>query len=274
MNTNACTIRRTVRGSLAAMRVDLLIAAQYRANMVMWSLASILQVVVYLAVWQAVAAASGGSAGGYSAAEFAGYFLVLLVVRDITYTWIPYELSGYVRSGKMSGLLLRPLHPIAYIGTSIFAFRVQSMLTVVPIAALLFMMFDAAVDLRAEAVVVALLVIPLAMATRFLADSLLSLASMWLTRIDGIRGMYYLLLLLLGGQFAPVDVLPAWLRTIALAMPFYWTLGYPTELLVGRAPMSDAWLGIAVLAAWTIGLYAVLQPAWRASTRAYEAVGS
>ncbi len=256
------------------MRLNLLVAAQYRANMLIWSLASILQVVVSLAVWQAVANSGGGSTGGYTAAEFAGYFLVLIVVRDLTYTWMPSEFSGYVRSGKLSGLLLRPLHPLAYIGAGLVAFRIQSIVMVIPIAALLFVVFDAQVDASAGALAAAIVIIPLAATARFLCDSLLALTSMWLTRIDGIRGMYYLVLLLLGGQFAPVDVLPDALRTVALALPFYWTLGYPTELLVGRASLSDAWIAVAVLSAWSIGLYAILQPAWRAGTRAYEAVGT
>lgn len=268
------TIRHTARGSLAATRLNLAVAAQYRANMAVWSVASLLQIVVYLSVWRAVADASGGSAGGYTAGAFAGYFLVLLVVRELTMTWMPWEFAGYVRKGSLSPLLLRPLHPVVYVGSGMIAYRFQSMAMTIPAAGILFLFFDATIDSSWRALLAAVLVIPLASATRFLADTMLALTSMWLVRIDGIRGIYYTFLLLLGGQFAPLAVLPEWLQAVAKALPFYWTLGYPTELLVGRAPVGDAWIAAAVLAAWTLGLFALMQPTWRAGTRAYEAVGS
>lgn len=267
-------VTRTVRGTLASARLNLQVAAQYRANMAVWSVASLLQIVVYLSVWRAVADASEGAVGGYDAAGFAGYFLVLLVVRELTMTWMPWEFPAYVRKGTLSPLLVRPLHPLAYIGGGMLAFRAQGVLLIVPASLLLLLLFDARVELAWQALVVALVVIPLAAATRFLADSMVALSSMWLVRIDGIRGIYYLVLLLLGGQFAPLDVLPEWLRAVAMALPFYWTLGYPTELLVGKAQAADAWIALLVLGTWSLTLFALLQPTWRAGTRAYEAVGS
>ncbi len=251
----------------------MLVQTQYRANMAIWTIASVLQIVVYLSVWRAVADATG-STGGYTPATFAGYFLVLLLVREFTYSWTPYMLADEVRSGRLSTRLMRPLHPIVQLCAEMVAHRIQSVVLLVPIAAILAAAFDATVDGSVHAILVALVVLPLAALVRLLVDSLFALSSMWLVRIDGIRNMYYLVLLLLGGQFAPVDVLPGWLHAVALALPFYWTLGYPTELLVGRASVGDAWIGIAVLAAWSLLTIAVLQPAWRASTRAYEAVGT
>ncbi|MCW2927202.1 MAG: hypothetical protein JWM86_1170 [Thermoleophilia bacterium] len=274
MTPALASVRQTTRGVGAAVRLNLLVAAQYRANMAVWSVASLLQIVVYLSVWRAVAEAGGGTTGGYDAGSFAGYFLVLIVVRELTMTWMPWEFPGYVRKGSLAPLMLRPLHPIAYIGSGMVAYRLQSMAMTIPAAAVLFIGFDATIDSGLGALAAAVVILPLASAVRFLADSLLALTSMWLVRIDGIRGIYYLLLLLLGGQFAPLAVLPEWLQAVAKALPFYWTLGYPTELLVGRADVADAWIGAAVLGAWTLGLFAALRPTWRAGARAFEAVGS
>ena len=266
-------MRSTFRGGLAEVRRSLLIQTQYRANMAIWTIASVLQIVVYLSVWSAVADATG-STGGYTASTFAGYFLVLLIVREFTYSWTPYMLADDVRSGKLSTRLMKPLHPIVQLCGDMISHRIYSVTLLVPIAIGLGFVFDATIALRPWALVAALVVLPLAALVRLLVDSLFALTSMWLVRIDGLRNMYYLLLLLLGGQFAPIDVLPEWLQPVALALPFYWTLGYPTELLIGTAPIGDAWIGIAVLSAWAVGTLAILQPAWRASTRAYEAVGT
>ncbi|MBC7460443.1 MAG: ABC-2 family transporter protein [Thermoleophilia bacterium] len=269
----AATTRRTFRGGLATMRAELQIAAQYRANMLVWGFAGVLQVVVYLAVWRAVATESGGTSGGYTPGAFAGYFLVLLIVREMTYTWIPYDFPDFVRLGKLAPMMLRPLHPLVSIGVRMAAYRVQSTLMIVPAAAVLFWVFDAEVHTSAGAVVAAAALVPLAALLRSLCDSLLAMSALWLVRIDGLRGVYYLLLLFLGGQFAPLGVLPPTLQVVARALPFYWMLGYPVELAIGRAPVSDAWIGLGVLAAWIVVTFAAVQPVWRRGARAYEAVG-
>ena len=267
------SVRRTWRGGWATARMDLQVAAQYRANMAVWSIAGVLQVVVYLSVWRAVAEEAGGTTGGYTPAEFAGYFLVLLVVREMTYTWIPYEFPDMVRSGRLAPLLLRPLHPLVGVAASMVAFRSQSTLMIIPSAVVLFTLFDAEVHTSLLAVALGVLTVPLASLARSVMDSLLALTSMWLVRIDGLRGVYYMFLLFLGGQFAPLGVLPHALQLVAKALPFYWMLGYPVELIIGRAAVGDAWIGLLVLVGWSLVGLLVLQPLWRRGLRAFEAVG-
>ena len=266
---------RTARGIVAACRLNLLVAAQYRINLTVWAVVNVLQAIVYLAVWSAVAESSGGSAAGYTAAEFAGYFLVMMIVRELLVGLsLVGEFSGYVRRGTLSIHLMRPLHPFAYVLGGMLAFRLQFLAILPFIAAALFWAFDARVDLRPLALIPLLALVPLTIAAKTCCDMLVACTSMWLTRIDGIRGMYLLIILLMSGQFAPLEVLPEPMQDVARILPFYWMLGFPTELIIGRAPISDAWIAIVALGAWTIVLYMVLQPVWRAGTRAYEAVGT
>lgn len=267
--------RRTARGVVAAMRVNLLVAAQYRVNLFVWAVVNVLQAVVYLSVWSAVAEANGGATAGYTAAQFAGYFLVMMIVRELLIGLsLVGEFAGYVRRGTLSIHLMRPLHPFAYVLGGMLAFRVQFMVILPIIAAALFAAFDAELHLRGAAIVPFLALVPLVVATKTCCDMLVACTSLWLTTIHGIRGIYLLLILLLGGQFAPLALLPDTMQAIAKVLPFYWMLGFPTELLIGRAPIEQAWIAIAVLGAWSVALYIVLQPVWRAGTRAYEAVGT
>ncbi|MCW2921661.1 MAG: hypothetical protein JWL76_1535 [Thermoleophilia bacterium] len=269
------TPRRTLRGVFVAMRLNVIVASQCRVNLAVWLVVSVLQSIVYLSVWQAVAIANGGSTGGYTPAEFAGYFLVVLVVqRLVAGISIVGEFSGYVRRGTLSTHLLRPLHPFAYVFGGMLAFNVQYLLTLPPIFAALFLVFDPQMHVQATSLAAALVLLPLAMLTKVMCDTMVACTSLWLTRIDGLRGMYGLTILLLGGHLAPLPLLPDAMQTIARALPFYWMLGFPTELVIGRAQLADAWIAVAVLGAWSIALYILLQPTWRAGTRAYEAVGT
>ena len=44
--------------------------------------------------------------------QFAGYFIVLMLVENVSYTWIMYEYDYRIREGLLSPALLRPVHPI------------------------------------------------------------------------------------------------------------------------------------------------------------------
>lgn len=269
------TPRRTLCGMIAALRMYLMIAAQYRVNLSIWLVVSVLQAVIYMSVWQAVAAANGGATAGYTISQFAGYYVVLLVLQQlVTTVSLTGEFSGYVRRGTLSILLLRPLHPFAYVLGGMLGFRVQFLLMLPPVVVAMSLAFDPELHVRPAAMIALFALVPLALLAKVMGDTILACSAMWLTRIDGLRGMYGLVILLMSGQLAPLALLPDTMQSIAKLLPFYWMLGFPTELVIGRAPLSQAWIAIAVLGAWSVGLYALLQPVWRAGTRAYEAVGT
>lgn len=265
--------RRFVLALWGVWRANLLTWAQYRANVAIWATTGMLQVVVYMSVWRAVADASGGSAAGFTAGQFAGYFLAIMVVREATFSWVAWEFGGLVQTGRIASYLSRPQHPALALFGNMSAYRTMSLLLVVPIAALLFVAFDAQVDTTPGKVAVALALLPLASLVRYVGDVLVGLAAMWVVRIDGILGAYYTVTLFLSGQFAPIEVLPGSLQTVAKALPFWWILGYPTELLTGRGELGDAWIGALVLLGWFAGLMALLRVVWPRAMRAAETVG-
>jgi len=192
-----------------------------------------LQVVVFLSVWSSVAHARGGSVAGYDAGQFAGYFIVVLVVRELTYTWTPWVFAEEVQSGNLASKLMIPLHPVWRYATDTAVFKLQGMLVVVPALVALTLAFHPTLHPTLLAVASAIPIIMLGAAVRFAADWTVAQAAFWLTRLDGVRNTYYIALLFLGGQFAPINVLPEPLRIAAKALPFYWTLGFPVELVLG-----------------------------------------
>ncbi len=72
---------------------------QYRASLFIWMIGHVLEPLVYLIVWSVVSNSGGGSVGGYTTAEFAAYFIVLMLVNHVTYTWIMYEYEYRIREG-------------------------------------------------------------------------------------------------------------------------------------------------------------------------------
>ncbi|MCW2955139.1 MAG: hypothetical protein JWO69_8 [Thermoleophilia bacterium] len=268
-----------VRGWLAAVgaaaRSEAQVGVQYRANLLLWGGVRLLQAVISIAVWRSVASANGGSTEGFTGAQFAGYFLVVLLVLELTHTWVRGRLPTQIRTGELSPLLLRPMHPLLESFGRMGAFNALLTIGLLPSVVILWFVFDAEVDVSVPTLLVGMFVVlPLATVVRFLVDAIVGIAAFWLTRTDALQSLYAYTSLVLAGQFAPLALLPGPMQQVAKALPFYWTLGFPVELVTGRASWSEALVGVAVLAGWGVVLFGLVAITWRRGVRAYGAVGA
>ena len=57
---------------------------------------------IYLFVWSA---AAGGSLGGMTRDDIVGYYLVLIVVNQVTYSQSNWTVGDLIRAGSMNALL-------------------------------------------------------------------------------------------------------------------------------------------------------------------------
>ena len=69
---------------------------------------------IYLVVWTTIADQHGGAVRGSRAGQFAAYYIVWTLVRNMNIVFTPYGWEWRIREGELSAQLLRPLHPIHY----------------------------------------------------------------------------------------------------------------------------------------------------------------
>jgi ABC-2 type transport system permease protein len=247
---------------------------QYRASLLIWMIGQVLEPLVYLVVWSIVSNTSGGSVGNYTTKEFAAYFIVLMLVNHVTYTWIMHEFEYRIREGILSFALLKPVHPIH----SDIADNVSSKVITLPfmilIGAGLAVAFHASVSPALWAVAVFIPALLLAFLVRFLLEWALAQAAFWTTRVSAINQTYFVLVLFLSGQIAPLTLLPSPIRIVAAILPFQWFIGFPVELLLGRLTPAEAFTGLGSQAAWLIVSFVLVRIVWRAGVRTYSAVGA
>jgi ABC-2 type transport system permease protein len=247
---------------------------QYRASLFIWMIAHVLEPLVYLVVWSAVAESGGGSAGGYTTAEFAGYFIMLMLVENVSYTWIMFEYDYRIREGLLSPALLRPVHPIhSDIADNVSA-KAITMPFMLAVGALMALIFRPQLAPQLWVLAAAIPALVLAFLLRFLLEWTLAQAAFWTTRVSAINQSYFVMMLFLSGQVAPLALFPPWLQVAASILPFRWTLGFPVELLLGRLTPMEALIGLGVQAAWVALAYVLMRIVWRAGIRLYSAVGA
>jgi ABC-2 type transport system permease protein len=95
----------------------------------------------------------------------------------------------------------------------------------------------------------------LAILLDFCINGMLGLLAFFTEDVDSFVLIYNKILFILGGMLIPIDFLPDWLRSIALALPFNLAVYAPARLFVqfewGRwlniVAMQTIWIGVAVV---------------------------
>jgi ABC-2 type transport system permease protein len=247
---------------------------QYRASLVIWMIGHVLEPLVYLIVWSTVSTTSGGSVGDYTTRDFAAYFLVMMLVNHVTYTWIMYEYEYRVREGNLSFALLRPAHPIH----ADIADNISSKLITLPfmllIAFVLALIFRPTIAFAPWAIAAFLPAVLLAFLLRFLIEWTLALTAFWTTRVGAVNQTYFVAMLFLSGQMAPLSLFPLPVRIAAAILPFQWMVSFPVQLFLGQLTPVQALEGILAQVVWVGIGFVLLRVVWRAGVRVYSAVGA
>lgn len=257
----------------AQFKTALALMIQYRVSMMIWMIDTVLRPIVYLTVWSNVASADGGAALGFSAGDFAAYYIVLMAVQHMTDIWHMWTYEYDIRQGNFSFKLLRPLHPIHGDIAENLAFKALMFIVVIPAIVLLTLLFHPTLNPPLWALLTFVPAVVMAAVVGFLAGWVLAMAAFWSTRIVAINGVYFVAMLFFSGQIAPLELMPPVAQGIASLLPFRWILGFPVELLLGRLAPEAAIAGFAAQALWLAILLTGLQVVWRAAVRRYGAVG-
>lgn len=262
---------RTYRALLVA---QLQAASQYRVQVLLWMLFSVIRPVIFLAAWVAVANAQGGQIGAYDVRDFAAYYICLSLVSCLTASWNAYEFEYEVRFGRLSPKLLRPLHPIHYAVVENFVSKLTQIVPLGVILVILSVSFDARFRTTPAHLLLFVPSVLFAATLGFLAGWVLATLAFWTTRVHAISTFWDRAAFIFAGQIAPLALLPGPLQTLSLALPFGYILGVPTEILRGGVSVPTALLLMAGQVFWIVIFYVALQRVWRAGVRQYSAVGA
>jgi len=247
---------------------------QYRASLFIWMISSVLEPLIYLIVWSTVSNGSGGSVGGYTPGGFAAYYIAFMLVNQVTYTWIMWEYEYRVRQGSLSFALLKPVHPIHSDISDNLSSKLITLPILLVIGVLLALIFKPVASITWWAVLAFIPALFLAFLVRFLLEWTLALAAFWTTRVSAINQVYFVLMLFLAGQIAPLTLFPRWIQIVADILPFRWMLGFPVELVLGRLTPAQALQGLAAQGAWVVLSLIAIRVVWREGVRVYSAVGA
>lgn len=247
---------------------------QYRAATYFWMIGMLAEPIVYLVVWTRIAEEHGGSINGVSTGQFAAYYIVWTLVRNMNIVFTPYGWEWRIREGQLSAALLRPLHPLHDDLAGFAGWKPVVILMWLPVAALLWVAFDPVLDPSLLEVGVFLVAIWGAYLIRTMFMSTLGMITFWTTRVSAVFEIFIAAELLLSGRLVPMQVMPQWVQSIADFLPFQWSFYFPIESLVGDLSTRELLVGLAMQAFWIVVLTGITLFVWRFAIRRYSAVGN
>jgi ABC-2 type transport system permease protein len=255
------------------MRTAVVVQFQYRLANYAYMIGMVVEPVIYLVVWSRVAAAQGGAVDGITAGRFAAYYIVWTLVRNMNIVFTPFGWEERIRAGRLSAMLVRPVHPIHYDLAYFAGWKVVVVVLWLPIAAVLTLIFHPTFDVSALEVAVFLVAIWGAYLIRSMLLWVLGMVTFWTTRVRALYDTYFTAELLLSGRLVPLALLPSWAVTAAGVLPFKYTFGYPIEVLAGDLGTGELLTGLAVQAGWVAAGALLVAAVWRVGIRRYSAVG-
>jgi ABC-2 type transport system permease protein len=267
------TWRAAMRATPTMLRVGLAETVAYRVEFVIWMLTTTLPLIM-LGLWTSVA--SEAPFAQFGQREFIGYYLAALIVRNLTGSWVVWQLNDEIRRGGLSFRLLRPVHPFFTYAATHFSSVPMRGLIGIPFAVI--MLFTSAREIMiTDPVLIAILVVSLAGAwlITFFMSLMIGSVGLFVDKSVAVFDVYMGIFAVMSGYLIPLALLPTWAQDIARWAPFRSMLAFPVELAIGFYPdRLSALRDLGIQWAWVVIVIAAALAVWRTGIRRYEAFGS
>ena len=226
----------------------------YKSNFYLFTLNRIIEIVVYIFVWQAIYNQTG-SAGGYTITQMTTYYILVFTLSSLSTWGVNEDMAHSIRNGNINKELLNPLSYFQYyfgvnIGEMSFALLVGIAVFVIcslfwgitlPVSFMNFLLF----------VFVILLGIPIT----FFLTMIVGTVGFYSNSIWGMQILRKSIISIFSGLIAPITLFPNWFQSIANILPFKELIYTPINIWLGQISFSEILLIILKQTIWIVILY-------------------
>ncbi len=259
------------RGGIALMRGTWMSWLQHRGFFFVLAFLWMIPPLVALFVW--MAAAGEGRIGGLDQRGFAGYYLVLILVNQLTYAQANWTVGDMIRYGGLTTWLMRPIPALYSFLATEGAAKTVYMVFIIPATALLAILLHPQLKVTLENGLLFVPALLLAWALRTFWGMWLAELAFWSTRADALLVVQDSLVFVFSGLVAPAALLPGALGRWAALLPFRDMVGFPVEILTGQLDPAEIQRGLMLQAGWLAMALFLAGGLWQRGVKRYTAVG-
>ncbi len=248
-------------------------ALTYRAVAVIWILTDTIPTLVMPLIW--LASFHGRSnIAGYDPSQITAYYLILLAVGNFVTCHQMWEIAQDIKDGKFSAFLLRPFGYQAYNYLGFLAWRIMRTVLFLPVFLLAAWLFRGTLhfaDYHPDGYF--LLALVLGHFVSFCITYPVGLLALYVVETRSLFNFWFIPLVIFNGQVAPIALFPASFRWLAEALPFRYTIAFPTELFLGRLTTEQIHSGLLHQVGWIIGGLCLSTLLWRGGLKRFTGIG-
>ena len=228
----------------------------YKSNFWLFTLNRVVEIVVYIFVWQAIYNQTG-DAGGYTLSQMITYYILVFTLIAFATWGINEDMAHSIRNGKINKELLNPLTYFKYyfgmnLGELAFALVVGIATFIIcnifwsvsfPVSIIHFILF----------IIVILLGIPITFFLQMIAGTV----GFYSNSIWGMQILRQAIISIFSGIIAPITLFPEWFQTLANILPFKELIYTPINIWLGEIAITEVWPIIVKQIIWGIILYII-----------------
>jgi len=265
-------VTHTIRQLKALLSIYIQDGLAYRASGIIWVLNDALTSAVMPMVL--LAARGGQGVAGYSPGAIVLYYIVALFCTSIITCHFMWEMSQEIKEGTFTTFLLRPVGFLQFMFVRNLAWRIVRTVLFIPVLFIIIFMYsywlrDPMIFITWEAI----LSLILGHLVSFMFVMFMATLAFYIEEASSVFELYYIPMLFLSGQMFPIALFPEWARTVAHLLPFYYTTGLPTEILLGKVGSDQIWRLIGGQVFWVIFSYIGFKLSFKRGLKHYTGVG-
>jgi ABC-2 type transport system permease protein len=195
-------------------------------------------------------------------------------VRQLTGSWLVWEMNEDIRSGGLSQKLLKPIHPLlTYSAENLAALPLRAALAAPVAVVALVVSGGDKMALDPGSLAIFALSLLGAWVINFFIMALIGTLAFYLESSSAIFEVYLASFMILSGYLVPLSLFPPWLQSVSDALPFRYTLAFPVETITGLIDRSRALRDLGVQWAYAVVVAWAALASWRRGVQRFSAFG-
>lgn len=247
----------------------------YRLNFLLWRFRSFIFFLTLFFFWLAIYGDKGEFLG-YQKSQMLAYVVGIAFLRGVVLGSRSADLSGQIRSGELTKLVLRPISMLSFwFSRDIVDKFLNVFFTILEIGLVLIIFkFPFYLPQKLETYFLFVVLVVLALFLYYFLSFTLSLTAFWTDEIWATRWLFGVILLyFFAGAVFPIDVLPGWLVKVIYFTPFPYLVFFPLKIWLEQLTLGMVIRAILVCLAWLIFFYWLASSLWRKGVKNYGAYG-
>ena len=250
--------------------------AAYRSHMLVSLFIGPVFLLTQIFIWRAVYSTQD-VINGLTLNQMITYYGIATIINYLIMDFADWNLQMLISTGKFITYIIRPMSHGYFalsqkVGHRILGFWVEF----IPVYIILWFFFEVKlVPVMPFWTVVSLI---LGFIMMFLINYTIGMSAFWLTRTDGIRGVFLLVRDVFAGFYIPLNFFPLFVQKILFFMPFQFITYVPIRVFLGSYQLAGKSISIPFIVLIqglsVLAMYLLSRFVWKLGIRKFTGVGA